>query len=160
MAWKIKQEFNKTLVSADFGLSADVDCKAGIWTQFGLYDVPSQQAVCFGARGIAPGVDDRGISYLDLKTPTPAALNGLIRYVVADRNLVTKVVIDEFRTEVARASQYDRTQAKMQGRDGRFAMEDSYLLLEFLPDGSSDVTLSATNSTIRVPVTVQYGEKI
>ena len=148
------QKFPRTANKEDFNLVSDKTALAGQWNRIGELVVPAQQKICFGYGGIVNGVDTRGVLYIDLKDGTGNQLNGWIRLAVTDATEVKQVIILEERIERLRASATDRNQAYLLGETQVWAKEDSKLLILFKPDGNNDVTVSAANSTMYVPITV------
>jgi len=148
------QKFPRIYNKSDFSLTANVTAQPSMWTTIGQVTVPAQQYVTFGIGSVAGGVDTREVCYIDLKDTTPANVDGKVRFVLADANLVKKIVVAEQRTERLRASQNDKTQGFLLGEFPIKAREDSKLLIEFYPDSTSAVTISASDSTMLVPVTV------
>lgn len=150
MAMKFPRVYTKT----DFGLTADVTCQPSIYTKIGEVVVPAGQLVAFGIGGTANGVDTREVAYIDVKDTSDADLNGMIRLRVADPNEVQSWLIAEQRTEKFRASSTDRTTGFLLGESSIKAKEDSKLIIEFKPDGSSAVTVDCDNTGMLIPVTV------
>ena len=148
------QKFPRVYNKSDFGLTSDVTCQPNMWTTIGTVTVPAQQYITFGIGTVANGVDTREVCYIDLKDGSDAAVDGKVRLVLANANLTKEIVVAEQRTERLRASQNDKTQGFLLGEYPVKAREDSKLLIKFYPDSSSAVTVSATNSTLLVPVTV------
>lgn len=145
--------FPKTLTKEDFGLTADVSVKAGVWNKLGEFRIPPQQAYKWGY-GTPNLPYNQGYMYILLQdnSATPAEVKGKIRLVVSDANELSKTVVFEEREEVLHAASADITKQKALPEQGPTAKEDDKLIIEFMPD--ADATVSATNSDIRLPVTV------
>ncbi len=150
------QKFPRVYNKSDFGLTSDVTCQPEMWTTVGSVTVPAQQFVTFGIGSVANGVDTREVCYIKLVDSSGNQLHGKIRLVLADANLVKKIVVAEQRTERLSASENDRTQGFLLGEYPIRAKEDSKLLIEFYPDSTSAVTVDHDNAEtkILVPVTV------
>ena len=144
--------YNKT----DFGLTADVTCQPSKYTKVGEVTVPAGQKITFGIGGVGNGVDTREVAYIKFVDSSGNQLHGTIRLVLADPNEVRKIVVAEQRTEKFSASKTDRTQGFLLGEYPIVAREDSKLIIEFYPDGTSAVTIDYDNANteILMPVTV------
>lgn len=146
-------EFNKTLTTGDLS-AVNLETKAGTFTAVYSYTVPAQQYVSPGSGAITGGVDNRAILYVDLKDSTPATIGGWVRISVTDANEITEHVILEERIERLKASATDRQSAYFLGKAAIQAKEDSKIQIRFKPD--ADATVVTANSTVYLPVTVQY----
>jgi hypothetical protein len=147
-------KFPRVYTKSDFGITSDITAQPSKYNKIGELTVPAGQFVTFGVGAVANGVDSREVAYIDLKDGTGTNIDGTIRLVLADPNEVRKIVVAEQRTERLRASATDRTQGFLLGEFKTKAKEDSKLIIEFYPDSSSAVTISATNSSVQLPVTV------
>jgi len=147
--------YNKT----DFGLTADVVCQPAMYSPIGTVTVPAQQMLSYGIGGTAGGVDTREVCFIDVKSndATPANLEGKVRLVIADANLINRVVIAEQRTERLRASQNDLTTGFRLGNAPAWAKQDSKLIIEFYPDNAAAVTVGydTGETDMLVPVVVR-----
>lgn len=146
-------QFNKTLTTGDLA-EVNLAAKAGTFTAIYSYTVPAQQLVAPGSGAITGGVDNRAILYVDLKDSTPAQIGGWVRISVTDANEITEHVVLEERIERLSASATDRQLAYFLGKAGLQAKEDSKIQIRFKPD--TDATVVTANSTVYLPVTVNY----
>lgn len=150
--------FRKKLVNADFGLTANVTCVAGQYTQIGEYTVPAQQLIAFGYGTPNEGNGaNQGYVYVRIDD-TSGAMAGTLRLVQSNAQGTKRIVVAEERTETFKASETDRTLAMPLPEQIQFPKvgEDSKLVIEFKPDGASDLTLDydATETKYRIPVTI------
>ncbi|WP_456477902.1 hypothetical protein [Geoglobus ahangari] len=146
--------FPKTLTKEDFGITANVTVKAGVWNKIGEFRVPPQQAYKWGY-GTPNLPYNQGYMYVLLQYndgTNITEVKGKIRLVVSDANELNKTVVFEERSEVLHAATADITKQKALPEQGPLAREDDKLIIEFMPD--SDATITAADSDIRLPVTV------
>lgn len=145
-------KFTRVLTLKDFGLTSNITVQPNIFNKIGEFVVPAGQLATFGV-GSVTNVDTREVCYLNLSDGTNN-LNGIVRFVISDPNEVRKIVVAEQRTERLRASQNDKTQGFLLAEYPVKAKEDSKLIIEFKPDSTSAVTISATASSALIPATI------
>jgi hypothetical protein len=149
-----KQKFPRVYNKTNFGLTADVVCQPGIYTPVASVTVPAGQNVTFGV-GSLGATDSREPAYIRLDA-TSGQIHGTIRLVITDPNEINTIVVAEQRTERAGSDINDKTKAFLLGEYNRLAGQDSKLLIQFKPDGTSAVTIDEddADTSILVPVTV------
>lgn len=155
---KYAQKFPRVFSQGNFtGIAtADVTCQPYQYNLVGTLTVPAQQAIGWGATDIINGGQTGSAVYIRFDASTGTQLQGTIRMSVADANLLNEQVVLEQRTERLSADKSDRAKCVLLREDVRKAEQDSKLLIRFLPDGASAVTImyNATNTAIITPVTV------
>jgi len=161
-----KNPFPRTAVARLFdgttsGVLPDVTCQPSIYTPIATMTVPAQQQITWG-KGVvtANGADTRGLVYISLKTndTTPVAKNGFVRFYITDANDSKPRLIFEERTDLLSVTQSDITTGYRLGEISTRAGQDSKLVIKFLPDSATAVTLGfdTNESVISVPQTVYY----
>ena len=143
--------FQKTLTESDFGITSDVDVKANKWNKIGEFKVPPQQAYRWGY-GNPNQPYNQGYMYVYIKDSGGSEIKGKIRLAVSDYNELSITPVYEERSEVLHAATSDITKQKALPEQGPMAREDDKLLILFMPD--SDATISASNTEIKLPVTL------
>lgn len=146
--------FPKTLTKEDFGLTADVQVKAGKWNKIGEFRVPPQQAYRWGY-GSPDKPYNQGYMYVLLQYndgTNVTEVKGKIRLAVADYNELRITPVYEERSEVLHAAVADITKQKALPEQGPLAREDDKLLILFMPD--ADATITAADTDIKLPVTL------
>lgn len=155
---KMAQRFKRIYNSANFtGIAtADVVCAVGQYTKIGTLTVPAQQAVSFGATDIINGGPTGRQLYMRLDDSTGAELKGLVRFAVANNSETNVQIVLEERTERLSIDQSDRAKCVLFPLDGRFARQDSKLIIYFYPDsGPKTVMYNGTNTKLLIPVTIE-----
>lgn len=147
--------FPRTLSNADFGLTADVLCNSAQWTKVGELIVHAQQYAHWGANDMIAGQPQGQTAYIQLAETGGTTMNGVIRLVVTDANEKTALLITEQRTEKFAASVNDRTQAVLLPMSSIKAQEQSKLQILFKPDTTSTIDFDHTNTSIKLPVTIE-----
>jgi len=143
--------FQKTLTEDDFKLTSDVSVLSGKWNKIGEFTVPPQQAYKFGY-GNPNQPYNQGYMYIYIKDGDGNEIPCKVRLAVSDANELKKTVVFEERGEVLHAATADITKQKALPEQGPLAREDDKLIIEIMPD--SNATVSASNTEIRIPVTV------
>jgi len=153
------EEFKRIYSAGNFtGIAtANVACVAGNYTKVGTLTVPAQQAVCWGGTDIINGGATGRALYIAFVDSAAAYIEGTVRLSVANATETSEQVVLEERTERLRADTSDRSKAVLLPRDGRFAKQDSKLIIKFYPDAATTQTIvyNGTNTKILAPVTVQ-----
>ncbi len=154
--------FHRTYNSTQFGLTANVTCQPGQWTDVATLTVPAQQILTFGQTETIQGGATGAQCYILLKDSSDATLTGLIRFTLSDANKLYRTVVAEERTEKLGSDQTDRNKAYLLHRALDRAKEDSKLIIEFYPDSASAVTVDydATNLVMLIPLTVWQGGNV
>ena len=145
----------KTLTLRDFTATANgMVTNTSTWLMYRI-KVGAQQAIRFGTGAIVGGVDDRGILYVSIKDNSNPAVqvNGRYRLSYMDANENIKSVIKEGYLDQIRTSKVTRDAGNVLAEMGLGARQDSYLVLEILPDTGS-LTISDANSDFQIPVTI------
>ena len=113
--------------------------------------------VRFDTGAIRGGVDDRGIAVIDIKddsTP-PVQIEGRYRLSYVDANEVRKRGVKEGYLNTIRASATVRDAGNVLGESGPGAVQDSWLVIEILPDAANaGDEISDENSVFQIPVTI------
>lgn len=142
--------YNKT----DFGLTANVTCKAGQWNKLASKTVPAQQLLAFGY-GTETLPHSAGRLYAYLQDGVSGEIKGKLRLLISDANELVKTTVYEGRTDILHGSATDKEMMVVLPEFRPMAKEDSKLILEFYSDESSaDCTVDYSKTTINVPVTV------
>jgi len=151
------QKFPRVYTRPDFGFTADVVCIPNTFTNVGSLTVPAGQQVTFGVGGLG-ATDSREPCYIrtDTTNPTSTQCIGTYRFVLSNPTGTNQIVVMEQRSERLLASQNDKTLAVLLGQYPNFAQQDSKLIIQFKPDGASNVTLAFadTDTVWNIPVTV------
>jgi len=145
--------FQRTLSKTDVNLAA-ATLDTSNFIKIGYVKVPAQQVMTWGITEIVAGQPQGAVGYIDIRDASNNAINGVIRLSVANAYEVLEQPYIEERTEKLRASQYDRQLGRLMPEFSLKAKQDSYLLIKMKGDTAS--TISTTNSTILLPVTIYY----
>lgn len=146
---KIIGVYKDRLTQADFGLTADVACAAGVFTPVGRYQIPFKQRVAWGTGAIMSGVDDRGQLAFLLQSAPATPIAGSIQIKYQDANSYRSPTVNTFRTTQATVAAPYR-QENVANSLG-VAQENSFLRVDFAPDAGATVTTA--DSTFEVDVT-------
>lgn len=151
-----KQGRLKTLQAADFATTATA-CITTDYTKIGTYTVQAQTEVAVGF-GNAREPDNQGYIYVVSKNDHDAALEGMLRIMVANSEETRLHKVFEERTDVLSGSATLRTQkvplpeVTAYGALGRRPREDDKIQLWLKVDSAEN--FSPTISTVYVPVTI------
>lgn len=141
----MQTKFIKTAILSDFTMATTVALVAGQYVDLMTMKIPAQQLREFGSSGIINGVDDRGVFKLSVNKAGPTNLPGSARLVVRDANGVVSNFIREDRSA-------DLSTGVKVGETKLWAKQDSYLVIQYMPDASD--TATKADSTASVPLTI------
>lgn len=149
------QKWTKTLTFNDFTTTFDGKVTDTATWLVAKYRVPAQQVVRVGTGQIQNGVDDRGVFFLSVKdnAATPVQVDGGYRITYLDANELNKKVVKEGSTANVRTSKTVRDASNVLPETGPGVRQDSYVVIEFLPDTDSK-TIDIAECELELPVTV------
>jgi hypothetical protein len=146
MAVSFPRYYNKN----DFGMgvsATDVAMSSGKYIEIGSHQVGAKQEVAFGTGNTLNGVDTRKDATIKIYASTGQILNGTLRLVVADANLINQVPVQE--DLLSNWSDGVAVEEK-----DVVAGEDGYLKIQCDSTDSSTIDFSLTTNQVDIPVVV------
>lgn len=133
-------------------IKADTVCVAGNPSKLGEYVVPAGELVSVGYGSLAGQESAQGRIFLDIQSDTKAE-NGIIRISAHSPQNRPREIIREYRTEVIRQAESDRTKQVPFPEHDLWVTEDKKIVLEFIAD--ADCTVSKAKSKVLMDITKQ-----
>jgi len=151
---RTQNKFSKTYTKEDFNVE-DLAPSSTDWRELGEHEVTAQQTVRYGY-GNAEHPDNQGFLYIKLEDDGGNELEGKIRLAQINALETKKIVVYEERTEVLKGSLNDKSKKIAFPEQAQFPRvgESSMLILEVKMDETTEI--SASDSTMLVPVSVYY----
>lgn len=146
-----RNSFSKEFNVGDFD-SFGGDVTDGKFTEIARFQVPADTEYSWGY-GAASAPSNQGHLYVDLQNATPAAVEGIIRFVVESSTGRKTEVVADFDTERLDASKTNREQMVPfpEQVGSALATQDAHLVIQMDPDAAD--TIDSGNSDVIIPVT-------
>ena len=136
------QAFERYYTDADFGFGSadsDITLTNGKWTEIGSLKVGAQQQLAWGIGSAKGSVDTRRKVTFRADHTDGNQITGVVRFAYANATKTDIRIVLEDRTENLDDGVY-MPENKLRAR------EDSYLIIYFLIDGTSDKTLDVSDA--------------
>lgn len=148
--------YTSAFTENEFLTLGDVSVTTDSYNRIGAYKVEAGERVTLGQGNKNSFSDAIGRIYVDLKdnASTPANVDGKLRFVINSPQDQHKQTLVEFNTRQLRTDASDLTKQVPFAEFNTGVKEDSKLVVEFKPE--TDTTVSATNSTMLVGMTLEY----
>ena len=145
--------FRSAFTKADLIKADSTVCVAGNPTIVGEYVVPAGEMVKIGYGTLEGQESATGRIFVDLQLAAGTPADGLVRISAFSPQNRPKEIMREYRTEVIRQSETDRTKQVPFAEHDLFVSEDKKIVLEFIAD--STVTVDKTKSKVLMDITKQ-----
>lgn len=139
----------KELNISDFD-SFGGDVTSGKHTEIAKKKIPADTEWAWG-KGAAKFQRNQGYLYVDLQNGTPAAVEGIIRFLTESSTTRDQTFVEDFDTERLDASKTQTDNMVPFPEQNVLATEDSYLVITMDPNSTD--TISSANSDVIIPAT-------
>jgi len=140
-------KFPRYYTDTDFGFGSgdsDITLSNGKWVEIGSLQVGAQQEIAWGYGATAGGVDTRRNVTFQAEHTDSEQIHGVVRFAYANATKTDIRIVLEDRTENLDDG------VPMGEVTNQRAREDSYLIVYFLIDGTSDKTLDVSDADTKL----------
>lgn len=131
-------------------------CQPDVWTPILDFRIPAGVKYAWGY-GAASAPDNQGYIYVFLKdnATTPAEVTGTLRLKQTSATGREMIAVKDLESDALHGSKTDRKLMVPLPEQSDFptVRQDSHMVVEFMPDSTSAVTISKANTDFRIPAT-------